>query len=111
MKTICRRDSLPVQFTRKALHTLLRHGYVAAMRGPTGGYVLKRAPEKITLWELMKIFDASSVDECPLGQAHCGKKSPCALHALKIKSEQQWVGISKSQTIATLSRFSNNHSS
>ena len=110
VKTICRREHLPIQFTRKALHALLRKGYVSASRGPTGGYVLKRSPEKITLWELVEIFDDFSTHDCPLGQAHCSKNSPCGLHAMNIKSEKQWIEMFKKQTLATLLRFSKNNS-
>ena len=106
VKTLCRQENLPVQFTRKALHTLLRHGYVGAMRGPTGGYFLKRAPEKITLWELVSLFDSFKTEHCLLGSAHCKKTQPCALHLLKIKSEQQWIESFQRETIAQLLHFS-----
>lgn len=67
-------------FLAKLLTALRRAGLVHGERGPGGGYRLARAPERITLLEIYRLFEGPlPVDECAFG-GDCLAGDPCALH-------------------------------
>lgn len=90
VKTICELDKLPVHFTRKALQTLTRYDLVDAIRGPKGGYTIKKAPEDIYLYDIINIFEPIKLQkQCLMGPHHCTLKKPCEFMSLWIKSENK----------------------
>jgi len=52
----------------KVLQVLVKYGYISSVRGPKGGFVLKKKAGEISLLEVYEIFD---------GKIHVEK---CALH-------------------------------
>jgi Rrf2 family protein len=103
VKSICDRDALPVHFTRKALQTLSRHKIVEASRGPQGGYLLRKAPARIRIFDLLRIFDAVEKPAgCILGPRHCPPKRPCSLKNLWNGTQKRVMNELKQITIADL---------
>lgn len=73
--------SIPQNYLSKILHQLARDGLLVSLRGRAGGFRLARAPEHITLAEMVRGFD--SVGEgrrCLLGKSECSDLTPCAAH-------------------------------
>lgn len=88
-KDICEQAGVPESFTRKTLQSLVQTGFLAAQRGPGGGYTLSRPPQAISLMEVIKAIDGEDTfDYCVLGMAECSGEHPCPLHALWLKSKQ-----------------------
>ncbi|MFN4217842.1 MAG: RrF2 family transcriptional regulator [Candidatus Bipolaricaulia bacterium] len=56
-KQIAQEHNLPVAFVKKLLQKLCRAGLVKATVGKQGGYVLARAPEKISIRELLQVLE------------------------------------------------------
>lgn len=54
---ISRGQSIPKKFLEQILLELKRAGLVMSRRGRLGGYVLLRAPEKITFGEVLRLID------------------------------------------------------
>ncbi len=54
---ISRGQAIPKKFLEQILLELKRHGIVMSRRGRAGGYVLLRAPEKITFGEVLRLID------------------------------------------------------
>ncbi len=50
-------QEIPLRFLENILHELKHDGIVTAQRGSTGGYTLGRAPEKITLADVIRAVD------------------------------------------------------
>lgn len=56
----------------KILLTLAKHKLVKSLRGPTGGFVLARKPEEITLIEIYEAIEGKiSPTKCPNGKPIC----------------------------------------
>ncbi|HVH32418.1 MAG TPA: Rrf2 family transcriptional regulator [bacterium] len=51
------RQGLPEPYLNQLMTTLRRAGLVTGKRGPTGGHVLSRAPEAITLREAFDVLE------------------------------------------------------
>jgi Rrf2 family protein len=54
---ISRSKAIPKKFLEQILLELKRHGIVMSRRGRAGGYVLLRAPDKITFGEVLRLID------------------------------------------------------
>ena len=57
LATIADRQSIPLPYLEQIFSKLKRAGLVQAVRGPQGGYLLSRAPDAITLAEIISILE------------------------------------------------------
>lgn len=65
----------------KILTQLSQVGLVEGVPGPRGGYRLARAPEAISLYEIVSEFErVDRLVSCPFGAHWCGNEAPCPLH-------------------------------
>ena len=65
----------------KILTLLSAAGVVSGKSGPAGGYQLAREPDKISLLDVVRVFeDVENRVMCPFGPNWCGVKDPCPLH-------------------------------
>ncbi|MCC6353824.1 MAG: Rrf2 family transcriptional regulator [Verrucomicrobiae bacterium] len=67
--------------TAKLLTQLAAAGLVAGQPGPGGGYTLAKSAGKISLMDIVSLFEQTQVPIlCPFGQNWCGRGDPCPLH-------------------------------
>lgn len=72
---------LPRPLVAKVLAQLSLHGITSGITGPTGGYRLAREPNKITLHDIVSIFEQIDIRPmCPFGPNWCGHGDLCPLH-------------------------------
>jgi len=68
-------------FLTKILQTLTQHHVLHSQRGPAGGVALAKAPEQVTLLEILYILEGERYfSECFLGLPGCGEQQPCPVH-------------------------------
>ncbi|WP_313076021.1 Rrf2 family transcriptional regulator [Melaminivora sp.] len=58
LPAICARQKASLSYLEDIFSTLRRAGLVASTRGPGGGYVLTRAPEQVTVAEIVAAAEA-----------------------------------------------------
>jgi Rrf2 family protein len=98
-----RRLSQPL--TAKILTLLSKAGLVEGKSGPTGGYRLARLPSKITLLDVVKIFeDPKDRVMCPFGPDWCGVGPNCPLHDTFLSMQQQNLERLSRETFAQFER-------
>ena len=77
----------PVSFTAKILQRLVKHKLLDSLKGPTGGFVIRK--EKLNTMTVLQVVAAIDGDSlykgCGLGLKHCSETHPCPLHS-KFKS-------------------------
>jgi len=87
----CHRDQWPVQigeiserlqisvkYLEQIIHILKKHQFVTSYRGAKGGYILAKSPEKITLGEVVRLFEnPSGLVECTSHPERCMLSSDC----------------------------------
>lgn len=56
---IARAQDIPPKFLEQILLTLKRARYLKSAKGQHGGYVLAKSPDKITLAEVIRLFDGA----------------------------------------------------
>ncbi len=57
---IASKQALSVAYLEQLLHRLKKQGLVRSIRGPKGGYVLAKEPDRITVGEIVRILDGSN---------------------------------------------------
>lgn len=81
-KKLCRRARIPEAYTRKILQALTQQGFLKAVSGPLGGYVLSRDPKTVSLFDVIKAVDGENIfQECVMGLPKCNCRHPCPIHA------------------------------
>lgn len=93
----------PRNYLAKTLNALARQGIVSSMRGPTGGFRLAVAPERLTLEEVVRAFDEPRERTvCLLGGRPCRDEHPCDAHfRWKAVAAGAWEPL-RSTTVADL---------
>lgn len=64
---IATRQHLSIAYLEQLLHRLKKQGVVESLRGPRGGYLLAKDPQRITMAEVVRILDGE--DGAPNGPA------------------------------------------
>ncbi|MBK7406313.1 MAG: Rrf2 family transcriptional regulator [Phycisphaerales bacterium] len=73
---------VPEGYMSKVLNTLARAGIVSSQRGPTGGFALALAPNKLTMLDVVEALEPlPRINSCPLALTeHAG--GLCPLHSV-----------------------------
>ena len=86
-REIATSTGIPVPFLWKILRHLRGRKLIRSFKGVHGGYELARAPNKITVVEVvMATQENNPATRCVLGLLDCDKAHPCLLHST-------WKGI------------------
>src|SRR3989338_1327690 len=59
---IATRQGLSVAYLEQLLHRLKRRGLVTSIRGPRGGYVLAKEPQRITVADVVQVLDGNGAN-------------------------------------------------
>ena len=74
-------DEMPKYFLAKIFHRLARHGILRSTKGPGGGFALARAPQLITLQQVVDAMQgATRAEQCVVGLHPCDSAAPCPMH-------------------------------
>lgn len=72
---------LPRPLVSKVLAHLSQQGITTGTTGPTGGYRLAKAPEDISLQDIVAVFERLDIRPmCPFGPNWCGVGERCPMH-------------------------------
>src|SRR6202142_2471859 len=74
VEEIAEGQGVPENYLRRLLIELKRGGLVASQKGPSGGYMLARAPAKITMADVVQIIEG---DFAPVECLEESSNSPC----------------------------------
>lgn len=70
--TIAEMTSSSRNHLAKIMLTLVKNGFVKSLRGPTGGFVLNKKPEDVTLLNIYESIEGKIfVPECPIDKQVC----------------------------------------
>ena len=86
--SICEAAGIPESFTRKVFQALVQGGFLAAARGPGGGYEVIRDLRSVSLLDVILAVDGpDSFKGCIMGLSECRQDAPCPLHAFWSKAK------------------------
>ena len=80
-REIAEEMDIPVPYLPQILANLVDHGILTAEAGPTGGYLLAKAAEDITLLDVVEAAEGSiRLDQCALRGGPCDWDTSCPVH-------------------------------
>ncbi|MDP3920581.1 MAG: Rrf2 family transcriptional regulator [Candidatus Omnitrophota bacterium] len=99
-----RETGVPGPYVAKIFQGLVRNGILNSRRGPGGGFSMNKAPEQVSLWEIVEAIDDSSSfkDDCVMGLNDCSSASACPLHEVWDKARAKILDKLRSSTLKQL---------
>ncbi len=83
----------------KILQQLVKHGYLKSVRGPSGGFVLSKKPDGISILEIYESIEGRiDLPECPLDRKIC-PFDKCLMNGLVTEVTQQFKTYFQEQTL------------
>ncbi len=75
---------IPYRFLRRIVRKLCDSGLVGSVRGKTGGVHLLEKPEKISVHDILAVFDPRSLlfNSCYGDDCYCPRKEDCSVHRM-----------------------------
>lgn len=98
-------NRIPVKFLEQILLQLKHAGIVRSRRGPSGGYLLARAPQEITLGKVVRALDGplapiSCASQTAYERCSCPDESTCGLRQVMLKVRDAVADIMDHTTLA-----------
>jgi Rrf2 family iron-sulfur cluster assembly transcriptional regulator len=80
-RKIAEETGIPAHFLAKILQDLARRGFLRSVKGPSGGFCLKRPAERIALVNIVDAVDGpAAFERCLEAFEECNAEAPCGLH-------------------------------
>jgi Rrf2 family protein len=103
---IARELGLPQHYLAKLLKPFVDRGVLLSRRGRLGGFRMNRAPEQLTLQEIVGVHEPpAEVRACLLGPQCPGPPDECPLHELNRRLAQNLAAVLRRTTLADLVRY------
>lgn len=106
VKDVSAQAGVPAAYVAKLFQGLVRSGILRSERGARGGFVFRKDPSSITLYDVVKITDdlaGSTLSGCVMGLKHCSDRKPCALHHVWARSREQITAVMRSTSLTDAS--------
>ncbi|MBN2273194.1 MAG: Rrf2 family transcriptional regulator [Bacteroidales bacterium] len=104
IKVISKDLSIPSPFLAKILQVLAKNRIFSSTKGPNGGFGLLKDPYKITLFDIVILFDGDDLfEKCIISLRSCRENGhPCPMHDKYEEIRKQIKSMFKEQNIGNL---------
>ena len=110
---IAEKEGVSVPYVAKLMGLLRKGGLVVSARGRQGGYLLARAPDQVTVGQVLKVLDEPLYDAGFCDKHHgqpdvCVRMSDCSIRAVWVSVERAVGQVTDHITLADLLRGEKN---
>ncbi len=99
---IAKATQVPAPYLSKVLQTLTREGLITVKRGVSGGFLLSKTPDQLTIYEVVQCVDPiQRIHTCPL-ELSSHRKRLCSLHKKMDSALEGIEDVFRSTTLADL---------
>lgn len=74
IEELARTEEVPANYLVQILSELRNGGLIVSRRGKQGGYALARAPEDITLFDIVKVIEGELLEITTSGEGQSGRR-------------------------------------
>jgi Rrf2 family transcriptional regulator, cysteine metabolism repressor len=74
IEELARIEAVPANYLVQILSELRNGGLILSRRGKQGGYALARAPDEITLYDIVKLIEGDVLELPSSGEGHSGRR-------------------------------------
>jgi len=102
---VSRIKKIPRSFAAKIYQRLCRAGITSSLRGATGGFVLARRPDDISLLEVVEAIDGEvDINLCVVDEKACSLSNSCAVHPVWMELRRDMVRKMKAVDFGSLAK-------
>jgi Rrf2 family protein len=103
VKEIARELDIPLAFLGKILQVLVKHKFLASVKGPNGGFYLDRPAIDIQLMEIIEVIDGKDIlNDCVIRTTACDQNNLCSMHEKLAAARAEINTIFSTESIADL---------
>lgn len=103
IKDVAERQDISDKYLEQIISVLNKAGYVRSVRGPQGGYKLKKKPEEYTVGMILRLTEGSLAPvSCIEEEDTCERQSGCATYLLWKKISDAVNGVVDTVTLKDL---------
>ncbi len=103
IKDVAKRQGISDKYLEQIIAVLNKAGYVKSVRGPQGGYTLKRGPEEYTVGMILRLTEGSLAPvSCVEDAEECDRQKSCATFPLWKKISDAINGVVDTVTLKDL---------
>ena len=103
LKDVAKRQEISEKYLEQIISILNKAGCVKSVRGPAGGYSLKRKPEEYTVGMILRLTEGSLAPvDCVEDGTDCGRADQCVTVLLWKKLNDAINGVVDNITLADL---------
>ncbi len=96
-------EAIPKPFLAKILQSLSKKNLIRSSKGPSGGFMLLRPLDKITLLDVIEAVEGEiSLNRCLVEGSGCPKNGYCAAHTVWMECQEGLISILRGHTIRSL---------
>jgi len=104
-KDIAQKEDIPAPFLAKILQEMARKGVLRSVKGPSGGFCLKRKASEIRLLDIVAAIDGlSQYSRCAEGFSECSENTACPLHDNWMALQSRIMDYLERNTIGSLAK-------
>jgi Rrf2 family protein len=107
IRELSRRNDVPKKFLEQIMLAMKKRGWVDSMAGLRGGYVLAKAPEKITMGEVVRHFDgilAPIACVSVSGYERCSQEPLCRFRRVFLNARNYVTTVLDHATLAAVAK-------
>jgi Rrf2 family protein len=94
---------IPKKYLQRLLTDLTRSGIVISIQGRSGGFVLSKKPEKITVASIVEAVEGLKEEtSCFFGFEKCALDNPCSMHNVWNETHQNIIKLLKKTKLSDL---------
>ena len=103
LKDVAKRQEISEKYLEQIISIFNKAGFVKSVRGPAGGYSLKRKPEEYTVGMILRLTEGSLAPvDCVEDGTDCGRADQCVTVLLWKKLNDAINGVVDNITLADL---------
>ncbi|RJQ33298.1 MAG: Rrf2 family transcriptional regulator [Actinobacteria bacterium] len=96
---------IPKQFLAQIMLSLNRAGYVTAIRGSNGGFLLAMDPSQIAVSDVIEAIEGKvAINKCMMADSDCQNYSVCPIHDVWTEAQEKMLKVLAKANFASLVR-------
>jgi len=100
---IAKEQGIPRDFLAKIFQKLAKHKILASKRGKEGGFIFKKKPKVISVYDIIKITEGEvAINKCLEEGSKCSAGSKCKMFKVWEKAQSQMTDVFKKTKLSHL---------
>lgn len=110
MSEISRNQNIPIKYLEQLIIPLKKAKLITSFRGPKGGHMLSKPPDKINLWDVLILLESKlTLVDCVIDKDACENSGDCPIRPVWEKAFKAIKKIFKETSLENIPYFANNH--